>query len=362
MSTNINVTVDSGGLSERAKQQQLAARQAQLEKERTINLSAEALDKRVAAQAAKGLSLNGQPLYTAGLKQPQLERRPAATRTVGKDFLLLKPSQGIDLATYTTPTEKNKGWPKFFTQSPSAYPVMLIEPTGGPNNSTAFIINRAQTQFSRIIARHPSTENIPYYSTQIENATLEFFIYFGNTLPLPAPQQFAGTNQHRFFWRFGSLGFLELDMSSANYRADGGFYEMVLYASARQNNTTAYIYAAADVFTTEPQNYDPAAYRLIAPWDQAPFQGQAWYHVALVKNQRNLALYINGALYSQTALNFDYIELRPVNVPLGQFDFTTFDAQIISQGAGASLGSKIHGLRFTPKALYTAPFTPPLNL
>ncbi|MEN9828002.1 MAG: hypothetical protein RJA11_618 [Bacteroidota bacterium] len=88
MTTQINITVDSGGLSERAKQQQQAARQAQLEKERTLNLSAEALDKRVAAQAAKGQSLNGQPLYTAGFKQPQVERRPAANRASSETVIL----------------------------------------------------------------------------------------------------------------------------------------------------------------------------------------------------------------------------------------------------------------------------------
>jgi hypothetical protein len=97
MSTQINVTVDSGGLSERVKQQQLAARQAQLEKERTINLSAEALDKRVAAQAAKGLSLEGQPLNSAGSKQPQIQRRPAANRfgaeeTVSMGWLCVGPN------------------------------------------------------------------------------------------------------------------------------------------------------------------------------------------------------------------------------------------------------------------------------
>jgi hypothetical protein len=86
MSTQINIRVDSGGLSDRAKQQQQAARQAQLEKERTLNLSAEALNKRTAAQAAKGLSIDGQPLYNPAFKQPDIERRPAANRFGQFDF------------------------------------------------------------------------------------------------------------------------------------------------------------------------------------------------------------------------------------------------------------------------------------
>ena len=99
MSTQINVTVGSGGLSDKARQLQTAARQAQLEKERTINLSAEALDKRVAAQAAKGLSPDGLPLYSAGFKQPEIERRPAANRfggfSVGHAWVIEPPSQSL---------------------------------------------------------------------------------------------------------------------------------------------------------------------------------------------------------------------------------------------------------------------------
>ena len=82
MSTQINVTVGSGGLSDKAKQLQAAARQAQLEKERTLDLSAEALDKRIAAQAAKGLSVDGKPLYSVPTQLPEIERRPAANRSV----------------------------------------------------------------------------------------------------------------------------------------------------------------------------------------------------------------------------------------------------------------------------------------
>jgi hypothetical protein len=86
VSTQINVTVGSGGLSDKAKQLQAAARQAQLEKERTLDLSAEALDKRIAAQAAKGLSVDGKPLYSVPTQLPEIERRPAANRTTDLAF------------------------------------------------------------------------------------------------------------------------------------------------------------------------------------------------------------------------------------------------------------------------------------
>jgi hypothetical protein len=78
MTTNINIKVVSDGLTDKIKKQQDYARLAQAEKERTVNLSAEALDKRTAAQAAKGLSLDGRPLSNSSFAQPTIERNPAA--------------------------------------------------------------------------------------------------------------------------------------------------------------------------------------------------------------------------------------------------------------------------------------------
>ena len=80
MSTKINVTVDSGGLSDRAKQQQQAARQAQLEKERQQRIEEQGTEQRTAAQATQGRAADGTPLYSTGFKQPTSERRPAANR------------------------------------------------------------------------------------------------------------------------------------------------------------------------------------------------------------------------------------------------------------------------------------------
>jgi hypothetical protein len=80
VSTQINVTVGSDDLSEKARQQQIANRQAQLDKERTGIIEAQATDKRIAAQAAKGLSLDGLPLYNVPTGVPDLDRRPAASR------------------------------------------------------------------------------------------------------------------------------------------------------------------------------------------------------------------------------------------------------------------------------------------
>jgi hypothetical protein len=84
VSTQINVTVDSGGLRARAKQQQNAARQAQLERERTQLVEAEGRAQREAQRAAEGRGPDGQSLYGNPLEQPQIDRRPAANRTISR--------------------------------------------------------------------------------------------------------------------------------------------------------------------------------------------------------------------------------------------------------------------------------------
>jgi hypothetical protein len=80
VSTQINVTVGSGGLSDKARQLQTAARQAQLEKERQQRLEAEGTEQRNAKLEAEGKAPDGSPLYGARFNQPEIERRPAANR------------------------------------------------------------------------------------------------------------------------------------------------------------------------------------------------------------------------------------------------------------------------------------------
>jgi hypothetical protein len=86
VTTKINVTIDSGGLSDRAKQQQQAARQAQLEKERQQRIKAEGADQRSARLKSEGKAPDESLLYGPGFKQPDIERRPAANRFAQFDF------------------------------------------------------------------------------------------------------------------------------------------------------------------------------------------------------------------------------------------------------------------------------------
>jgi hypothetical protein len=80
MSTQINVTVGSGGLIDKARQLQTAARQAQLEKERQQRLEVQGTEQRTAKLEAEGRAADGSPLYSPSFRQPEIERRPAANR------------------------------------------------------------------------------------------------------------------------------------------------------------------------------------------------------------------------------------------------------------------------------------------
>lgn len=81
MSTQINVTVGSGGLPDKAKQQQEAARLAQLERERTRRVEAEAKAQREAKQADEGKRPNGQPQFGVPPQKPRPQDEPAAFRS-----------------------------------------------------------------------------------------------------------------------------------------------------------------------------------------------------------------------------------------------------------------------------------------
>lgn len=83
MSTNINITVGDNALLDRAKQRQTANRQAQLQKEATLRLEAQATAARTEAFATQGRDANGNLLIGTAFTQPQIDRRPAANRSGG---------------------------------------------------------------------------------------------------------------------------------------------------------------------------------------------------------------------------------------------------------------------------------------
>jgi hypothetical protein len=87
MSTNINITVGDNGLLDRARQQQDASRQAQLNREAATQLEAQAIAARTAAFAAQGRDAGGNLITGTPFRQPQIDRRPAANRQGGTTWI-----------------------------------------------------------------------------------------------------------------------------------------------------------------------------------------------------------------------------------------------------------------------------------
>jgi hypothetical protein len=106
VSTQINVTVGSGGLSDKARQLQTAARQAQLEKERQQRIETQGQEQRTANLAAAGRAPDGTPLYGPGFKQPEIERRPAANRSQAQTIVN---GVGVQIS-YSTQVGDNVDW------------------------------------------------------------------------------------------------------------------------------------------------------------------------------------------------------------------------------------------------------------
>jgi len=89
VSTQINVTVDSGGLRARAKQQQNAARQARLDKERTTRIEQQGAEQRTAQKAAAGQNPNGTSRSYPSFRPLAIAEEPSANRRLPTDQLVV---------------------------------------------------------------------------------------------------------------------------------------------------------------------------------------------------------------------------------------------------------------------------------
>lgn len=88
MTTQINVIVDNGGLSAKAKQQTQANRWAKLEGDNRQKVGAKGLQQRDANRLLSGIDANGRPLYGTPPAQQLRRDEPAAFRNTALDVML----------------------------------------------------------------------------------------------------------------------------------------------------------------------------------------------------------------------------------------------------------------------------------
>ncbi|MFZ9959275.1 MAG: hypothetical protein ACO3GP_02690 [Candidatus Limnocylindrus sp.] len=343
MTTQINVTVGSGGLSDRAKQQQQAARQAQLEKERQQRVETQGQQQRTAKLEAAGKNPDGAPLYGTSSKEPEVDRRPAASRAL-TDSLLLKPKDPAYVVEGTTKVnlQSTGGFPKIANWLSSTPPNYLA--TGGPNGAPAFEIapNPNGTGFnSEFEASYPKTPTTNG-KTGVKAATLEFFIKF-------SPSFDVFSNPQSLFVTIGpNLFYVSIYLTwdtSPN----------VLICDIDASVKRGYFYSIQSI------------YQYGGPLADAPIQRGVWHHCAIIKSLTPSGSLINFCIdgVSLGSLAVDWQEsIYGLSFP-GEYRSNWLEIGIGTDGGSFPNSAQpmyIHGVRFLPRSVYVPPFTPPLNL
>jgi hypothetical protein len=364
VSTQINVTVGSGGLSDKARQLQTAARQAQLEKERIINLSAEALDKRVAAQAAKGLSPDGLPLYGASFKQPQIERRPAASRNpidtylywfptppnVTTEFLTSLGGSGPYTITSADLLIYKNGRPR----APFNFRLELQNwthtsgysylPTGGPFGEPAVYLQATAVPFGTFVLTNGIVSLGSQNSTTYTNlGIIKPFSEFTTELDFAVNTPFFTTS--------GGNNVSILDGISITDQA-GENRLVVNYGVARSSDTTANLSLFVSVVNLQTNVNTVYANETIAvnPGVFVFNDANTWNRCTLVYMPSALLFFANGSLLQTVTYAFPVtIELNPT---------TTIKNSSVNCNNPQPKDIKVSVSSFTTKALYNANYTP----
>jgi hypothetical protein len=377
MSTQINVTVDSGGLSDKARQLQTAARQAQLEKERQQRLEAEGTEQRATKLEAEGKAPDGQPIYGARFKQTEIERRPAASRVSSLPGFLLVPDQDFVADTIQAKTKsiKNKLFFCRLTKTTDIKP--LFVPSGGPGNAPFLQSPQvsAGTGGYDALVEFPVCDNSDVLAV-VEDFPNAFKVLTSDGVVSPAQIK----NPVHKLKKYTAEVYLKGDGTFSQVGTVSGFAEAsifhfvpspsvratVFYASLEYNDTISD--TSSFNYSLEVRGFDGfyiriyfGSYSNVFPlpsdgyiWPE-PLQATKWYHVALVKTETSQSIYLEGTLIYSALSDFSGL----LNLP----DTAIFKATaFLGNGGVLVLRPGLGGFRFTPKVLYTGPFTPPASI
>lgn len=322
MTTQINVIVDNGGLSAKAKQQTNANRWAKLEKDGKELVANRASNERENALARVGLDPKGNPLYGTS---PQLQVRkdePAATQQ-GQVAILVVPSSAFTAT----------GIPARFRRIQSSeipfspYLTPSYQATAGPN-STGAIVSAGSTNGLESYGGFYQGDLIKILN---RSWTLEAYMRLGSP---------ATATRIRFGNQTVELGW-----------------------------TDAYgqVYAGWSINGAEPSQGDGAGPNFVKYIYPAVTAGQ-WVHVAMVQTATGYAGFFNG-LRIFTA---DPV-LSPSATFYGEINKTEYDCRAVIQiidrksinvPQESPVKPAVHGYRLTAgKTLYGgATYTPPAQI
>lgn len=381
MSTNINIALGDEALLKRAKQQQNANRQAQLERDSTKSLSQQATASRTAALSAQGKDAAGNPVNGSLTKTPQLERRPAANRLGGNGFNLVPSAdytsfgfealtRGIKATTFTNITASAVG---SYTTSFRPEYVSI----GGPANSSYLrtpVEPRGAVYFHELnycVCNTPGTQGIRFSDPiqiltssgevtaqqiskplhKLTSYTVECYLQAAPEGPVSGLTNILCDTQFdvRVDPISGSLvrlarGFLVFNSVGVNANT----FSLELRGANQVAKANVY-------FGYDPPVKPPGSYIWPTTLD---FGG--WYHVAYVRNNNVESFYFEGQLVATQTSDLSFVSAIPDSALTTVFiQFSTGEFGVT---ANPILRPGIHGFRFTNKALYSGNFVPPAKI
>ena len=390
MSTQINVTVGSGGLSDKAKQLQAGARQAQLEKERQRRIEAEGAAERTARFAAEGRNAQGQSLTGTPNTTPRPQDEPAAFRSATDDYLMLLPSGGVQTGIpfpASTYLDALGQWTPIWANLSNSNG-MVYQEQGGPSGAPALSTGADGTSTNNSIGGRanffPADSKSKSKTTALKNFTLEFFLRWPSFLDTTYNSDF-------FLISCGNIpgfsGFsdLEIDIERGVDPSGNDFRYVTIVVQSPYYPPTGSVGPRVfeGAYNLDPDRVplsDPGSFGYV---DGAlnPIVDLQWQHYALVSKQvpgaalgtfrQKLSFYINGVQYSGTsgAAGSDSVYWEP---PSGadSYQLSSVDNENrlnlnfggTNQGGSFTGPLKLHGLKLTPKALYDGNFTPPARI
>lgn len=378
MSTNINITVGDDALLNRVKQQQSANRQAQLEREASARLEAQATVARTTTLTAAGKDAAGNLLIGTPSKAPQLQQRPAANRFGGSGFNLIPSAdytsfgfnvltRGIKATTFTNITAGATGGyttnfkPEYVaTGGPanSSYLRTPVEPRGAVylHELNYCVCNTPGTQgirFSKPIRILTSSGEVT--AQQINKPLHKLTSYTVECYLQAAPEgPVSGLTNILCDTQFGvsvnpisgplvelAEGFLVFNSVGVNANT----FSLELRGANEVAKANVY-------FGYNPPLKPPGSYI----WPTTLNFG-GWYHVAYVRNNNVESFYFEGQLVATLTSDLSFVSAIPDSA------LTTVSIQLVTGEFGVTanpiLRPGIHGFRFTSKALYNGNFVPP---
>jgi hypothetical protein len=378
VSTNINITVGDGALLDRAKQQQSANRQAQLEREASARLEAQATFARTTTLTAAGKDAAGNPLIGTRLQVPQLELRPAATRQGGSGFNLIPSAdstpfgfnaktRGIKATTFTNITAGSTGG--YTTYLRPEYVA-----TGGPANSS-YLRTPAEPRGATYIhelyyfvCNTPGTQGIRFSDPiriltsggeviaqqinkplhKLTSYTVECYLQAAPQGPVSGLTNILCDTQFDLAVNPPSApevrlvrGFLVFNSVGVNANT----FSLELRGANQVSKANVY-------FGYNPPLKPPGSYI----WPTTLNFG-GWYHVAYVRNNNVESFYFEGQLVATQTSDLSFLAAIPESALTDAY--IQFQTGEFGVTANPILRPGIHGFRFTDKALYNGNFVPP---